>query len=253
MTVALMIGVAVVSAQAVAADGPKGGGAMIGESAGEPFSVAAAWETLKNRFEAGGGTMWAILLASTIGLASLLERVFRLRRRLFVPDRLANEANRLWKEGKFDEVEALAQKYRKSTLGKIILYIVRKREAGVDAVTEAAGEIAGRDMTMHQMFAYPMVAVATICPLFGLLGTVLGIIETFEMIAMAGAMGDPSIMASGISKALVCTAFGLVVAIPMLFIYHIIKLRTQYLNGLLEEEASFLISDWFLKGKEVRS
>jgi biopolymer transport protein ExbB len=81
----------------------------------------------------------------------------------------------------------------------------------------------------------------------------LGIIETFEMIAMAGAMGDPSIMASGISKALVCTAFGLVVAIPMLFIYHIIKLRTQYLNGLLEEEASFLISDWFLKGKEVRS
>jgi biopolymer transport protein ExbB len=223
------------------------------EAPSEPFSVKLAWTTLKNRFEAGGGTMWAILFASTIGLASLLERMFRLKRRLFVPDGMADTANQLWKEGKFDEIEELCHRHRKSTLSKIILFTVRKRESGLDVVNEAIGEIAGRDMTTHQMFAYPMVAVATICPLFGLLGTVLGIIETFEMIAMAGAMGDPAIMASGISKALVCTAFGLVVAIPMLFIYHIIKLRTQYLNRLLEEDASFLISDWFMKGKEIRA
>jgi biopolymer transport protein ExbB len=161
------------------------------------------------------------------------------------------EADRLWKEHKYDEIEALCQRHKHSTLSKIVRFVVRKREENLEHLNEAIGEIAGRDFTTHQMFAYPMVAVATICPLLGLLGTVLGIIDTFEMIAIAGRMGDPSIMAAGISKALVCTAFGLVVAIPMLFIYHLIKLRTQYLHRGLEEDASLLVSNWFMKGKEI--
>jgi biopolymer transport protein ExbB len=217
------------------------------------FSLGEAWATLKNRFEAGGGTMWAILFASTIGLASLLERLVRLRRRAFVPPGFVLQAELLWKEGKFDELEALTKRHKRSTLSKIVYFVVRKREESLERLSESIGEIAGRDFTTHQMFAYPMVAVATICPLFGLLGTVLGIIDTFEMIAVAGRMGDPSIMASGISKALVCTAFGLVVAIPMLFVYHVIKLRTQALNTDLEESASRLMSNWFMKGKEIGS
>lgn len=222
-------------------------------AAAAPFRVDAAWATLQSRFTAGGATMWAILLASTIGVASLLERMVRLTRNSFVPRGLAEKADELWREGKFDEIEALAAKHRASTLSKIIRFVVRRRDADIHVINEAISDIAGRDFTTHQMFAYPMVAVATICPLFGLMGTVLGIIDTFEMVAIAGAMGDPSIMAAGISKALVCTAFGLVVAIPTLFIYHIIKLRTQYLNRLLEEEASFLVESWLIKSGEGRS
>ena len=222
------------------------------QAAAAPFSVDAAWATLKSRFNAGGATMWAILMASTIGMASLLERLFRLTRKAFVPQGLAKKADELWHARKFDEIETLAAQNRHSTLSKIIRFVVRRRDADIHVINEAIGDIAGRDFTTHQMFAYPMVAVATICPLFGLMGTVLGIIDTFEMVAIAGAMGDPSIMAAGISKALVCTAFGLVVAIPMLFIYHLIKLRTQYLNRLLEEEASFLVEQWLIKGGEAR-
>jgi biopolymer transport protein ExbB len=218
----------------------------------EPFTLSAAWDSLKSRFKAGGGTMWAILAASILGLASLLERIFRLRRNAFVPAGLAAEANRLWKAGKFDELDALCEKHIKSTLARIIRYTVRKRRANPDLINKSIDEIGGRDLTTHQMLAYPMLAIATICPLFGLLGTVIGIIETFEMIALAGAMGDPSMMAAGISKALVCTAFGLVVAIPMLFAYNIIKMRTLYFNRLLEEEASFLISEWFAEDEAVR-
>jgi len=225
------------------------------QAAAAPFSVDAAWATLKSRFHAGGATMWAILLASTIGVASLLERMFRLTRNAFVPRGLAAKADELWREGKYDEIEAIAadRHNRRSTLAKIIRFVVRRRDADIHVINEAIGDIAGRDFTTHQMFAYPMVAVATICPLFGLMGTVLGIIDTFEMVAIAGAMGDPSIMAAGISKALVCTAFGLVVAIPTLFIYHMVKLRTQYLNRLLEEEASFLVESWLIKGKGIQS
>lgn len=224
------------------------------EGTDKSFSVEAAWSTLKSRFSAGGTTMWAILMASTIGMASLLERIFRLTRRAFVPHGLALKADELWNAGKFADIEALAAQSgnRNSTLAKIIRFVVRRRDADIHVINAAIGDIAGRDFTTHQMFAYPMVAVATICPLFGLMGTVLGIIDTFEMVAIAGAMGDPSIMAAGISKALVCTAFGLVVAIPTLFIYHLVKLRTQYLNRLLEEEASFLVESWLIKGGEGR-
>jgi biopolymer transport protein ExbB len=217
-----------------------------------PFRVDAAWATLKNRFIAGGGTMWAILAASTIGLASFLERMFRLTRRSFIPRGFTAKVDELWHAGKFDEIEKLAARHRNSTLAKIVSFITRQRDADIDIINEAISDIAGRDFTTHQMFAYPMVAIATICPLFGLMGTVIGIIDTFEMVAIAGAMGDPSIMAAGISKALVCTAFGLVVAIPMLFIYHIIKLRTQYFNRLLEEDACFLVESWLIKRKVVR-
>jgi biopolymer transport protein ExbB len=223
------------------------------DSGGGFISLSEAWQTTKSRFVAGGGTMWAILAASTIGLASLLERIFRLTRKAFVPPGLADEADRLWKEGKYDEIEALCGKYPNSILSKAIVFMVRKRESDMDSIGESVGDLAGREVVMHQMFAYPMIAVSTICPLFGLLGTVIGIIETFEKIAIAGAMGDPSMMAEGISKALVCTAFGLLVAIPMLFVYHMVKLRTQALNRELEEQASMLISDWFMKGKKVRS
>ena len=222
------------------------------QAAAAPFNVDAAWATLKSRFTAGGATMWAILLASTIGMASLLERVVRLTRKAFVPAGLAAKADELWHLRKYDEIETLAAQHRNSTLAKIIRFVVRRRDADIHVINEAIGDIAGRDFTTHQMFAYPMVAVATICPLFGLMGTVLGIIDTFEMVAIAGAMGDPSIMAAGISKALVCTAFCLVAAIPTLFIYHLVKLRTQYLNRLLEEEASFLVESWLIKTGESR-
>jgi biopolymer transport protein ExbB len=97
------------------------------------------------------------------------------------------------------------------------------------------------------MLTYPLAAVAGLSPLLGLFGTVLGMIESFEMVAIAGSMGDPALLASGISKALVTTAFGLFVAIPTLFFYHLFKLRTNYLAKLLEEEASTLMSEWLMQ------
>ena len=63
-------------------------------------------------------------------------------------------------------------------------------------------------------------------------------------------MGDPSLLASGISKALVTTAFGLFVAIPTLFFYNVFRFRTNFLSRLLEEEVSGLVSEWFMKKGE---
>ena len=97
------------------------------------------------------------------------------------------------------------------------------------------------------MLTYPLAAVAGLSPLLGLFGTVLGMIESFEMVAIAGSMGDPALLASGISKALVTTAFGLFVAIPALAAYHVFKLRTNYLANVLDREVTDLSSRWLLK------
>jgi biopolymer transport protein ExbB len=216
----------------------------------EPLSVELVLDNLKTKFEAGGTTMWVILFLSVLGLAFLLERTFRLRRGAFAPAGMAEAVDRLWKEGDFEGVRQLCLRRRRSTLAKVILFVLRKRKAPIDAVNEAIGDIAGRDLEMHRMLTYPMLAVATLSPLLGLFGTVLGMIESFETVAVAGSMGDPTLLASGISKALVTTAFGLFVAIPALFFYHIFRLRTRYLNRLLEQEASQLVSEWLLPDEE---
>ena len=216
----------------------------------EPFSIKAAIEDLKQKFEAGGATMWVILFLSVAALAFVLERVCRLRRGAIAPSGLAAEADRLWRDGQLDRLEDLCHR-RRSILSRVILFVVRHRDNPVSDINDAAGDIASRSMARHLMLTYPLAAVATLSPLLGLFGTVLGMIESFEMVAIAGEMGDPSILATGISKALVTTAFGLFVAIPTLFFYHLFRLRTNYLGKALEEEASTLISEW-LMSKEAR-
>jgi len=68
--------------------------------------------------------------------------------------------------------------------------------------------------------ARPLGILASVAPLLGLLGTVLGIIRAFDVVARAGALGDPGALAGGISEALLTTCFGLIVAIPLLLAHH---------------------------------
>ena len=112
-----------------------------------------------------------------------------------------------------------------------------------------AGDLAGRDMRRHLQRAYPIAVVATLSPLLGLLGTVVGMIESFEIVAIAGSLGDASLMAGSISKALVTTAGGLVIAIPALGLYHLFKSRTQGLTMQLEGEVHELLTAWFMEAR----
>jgi biopolymer transport protein ExbB len=100
---------------------------------------------------------------------------------------------------------------------------------------------------MHHLFSYPLAAIATLAPLLGLFGTVVGMIEAFELVALAGNMGDPSILSGSISKALVTTEFGLIVAMPSIFFFGYFRMRTNMLAHLLEEEASVLTNEWLMK------
>jgi len=83
--------------------------------------------------------------------------------------------------------------------------------------------------------------LAAVAPLLGLLGTVVGMIETFQSITLFGT-GDPQLMAGGISQALVTTALGLVVAIPLLLLHNIASAKSRYLINIMEEQGAGLLA-----------
>jgi biopolymer transport protein ExbB len=86
-----------------------------------------------------------------------------------------------------------------------------------------------------------------VAPIVGLLGTVIGMIEAFHVIAFSGAMGDPALLAGGISKALINTAAGLSVALPALALHHYFKSRQVMFGLTLERHIHELIQEWFLQ------
>lgn len=194
----------------------------------------------------GGTTMLFLALLSVTAVTFALERLFRLRRSVIVPPGLAAAAERLWQEGKHDEIIDLARRYP-STLGRILQFIVRHRDNPVTDISTTAGDIAAVELRYHTRRCYPLAVVATISPLLGLLGTVYGMIESFDVVAIAGALGDASQLAGGISKALITTAAGLVIAVPSLAAFHYFRERTNLYGDLLEKEVTDLVIECLMK------
>jgi biopolymer transport protein ExbB/TolQ len=213
----------------------------------EPLTLDSAVKEIAKQHKAGGTTNYFIEFLSIVSLAIVVERFVRLRRSSVTPLGMADEARRLWKEGKYAEIKALCDRQPNSTLSRIIRFVVEHRDAPLADIREATGDIASREIEMHHLFSYPLAAIATLSPLLGLFGTVVGMIEAFDLVALAGNMGDPSILSGSIAKALVTTEFGLVVAMPAIFFFGFFRLRTNMLAHLLEEESSVLMNEWLMK------
>ena len=184
----------------------------------------------------GGAGIWVIAGLSVLMATVAIERFHRLRMRAIVPSGLVDEIVPLWREGRFEELQqALAR--HESVLAKAIRLLVANRARwSAQTLGERAGELASRELRQQQQRAYPLAVVATVAPIVGLLGTVVGMIEAFHVIAFTGGMGDASLLAGGISKALVNTAAGLSVALPALALHHFFRHRLTVGGLALEEQ-----------------
>ncbi|MBA2482268.1 MAG: MotA/TolQ/ExbB proton channel family protein [Planctomycetes bacterium] len=211
-----------------------------------PTTIFGAIASAPGKLMEGGWTVAMQLLLSVLAGAYAIERFVHLRRKAVTPDGLAERADALWREGKFPEIVALCER-TPSTLGRIIKFIVLHKSNPLTDVSRAIGDIGGREMRQHIQRAYPLAVVGMIEPLLGLLGTVLGMMETFAAVADAGALGDASVLAHGISKFLICTGVGLFIAVPCLMLYHYFKLRSTSMMHELEEQVDDLLHGWFLK------
>lgn len=172
---------------------------------------------------AGGKAMIPIGLAAVVALAITFERLWSLRRKEVLPANLASEV-KTWalQHRRLEESHLLALE-QTSPLGEVFAAVLRVRHLGREAIKERV-EDAGRHV-MHglERFLNSLGTIALISPLLGLLGTVIGLMNMF-LAVMANGIGDASQMAGGIGEALICTASGLVVAVPS-YIMH------RYLRG----------------------
>ncbi len=188
--------------------------------------------------------MWVLLGLSVAALTFVLERSVNFRREQVVPNGLKDQARKQWTQGEFAHLEKLDET-RPSVLAGAIALVARHRHLPKAEINRLAEDEVSRVMRTHLARAYPLAVVATLAPLLGLFGTVTGMIDSFEVVAIAGSLGDASLLAGGISKALVTTAFGLAVSIPALGAYHWCRQRTPRLALEVEEELTDLLGDWF--------
>jgi biopolymer transport protein ExbB len=108
---------------------------------------------------------------------------------------------------------------------------------------EAALEEAGsRELYDLRRNARPLGVVADVAPLLGLMGTVIGMIKAFEVVAHSGALGRTELLAEGIGEALITTAFGLAVAVPSIIAYHYFRARADGFVRAMEDECLDIVN-----------
>ncbi|PXX90839.1 biopolymer transporter ExbB [Marinobacter vulgaris] len=189
--------------------------------------------------KAGGILMVPILACSILALAIILERFWTLRPSRVTPQHTINE---LWRWIKKKELNGRKLKalQASSPLGRILAGGLMNAKHGREIMKESIEHEASQVIHDLERFLNPLGTVATIAPLLGLLGTVIGMIKVFAEIQLAG-VGDAGNLAGGISEALITTASGLTVAIPALIFHRYFIRRVDELVVGMEQEAIKLV------------
>ena len=188
---------------------------------------------------AGGIFMWPLLACSVLIIAFSIERSWFLQKRLICPDGLSNQIKTLMDNDMIDKRHA-EEIANLSSLGFLLINCIKyqnlPRENLESKIEEKATEVQyslERNLTM-------LGTTATISPLIGLLGTVVGMITAFTgLTETSGA--NPDLLAAGISQALITTAFGLLIAVPGLVLHKYFEHKIKYLLISLQTEVSDFI------------
>lgn len=176
--------------------------------------------------KAGGWVMVPILLCSIVAFAIVAERFWTLQKKKVIPPNLVASVWNRVKNQSFNQ-DALQQLKHGSALGRVLAAGLMNMQNEREVMKEAIEETGRHVVHELERFLNTLGTIASITPLLGLLGTVIGMIKVFNTITTSG-VGNTNLLAGGISEALITTASGLVVAIPSLMFY-------RYFRGLLDE------------------
>ena len=185
--------------------------------------------------KAGGLLMWPIILCSIITMAIIAERFWSLRQVKVAPGNLVAKVWQWQKVGHLD-AKRIRDLRDSSPLGKILAAGLLQRNHSRETMKESIEEVGRHVAHELERFLNALGTIASISPLLGLLGTVIGMIKVFTVITAQG-VGDPSILSEGISEALLTTAAGLTVAIPSLMFHRYFRGRIDGLIVTMEQES----------------
>ena len=189
-----------------------------GGEASPSLEVQNVWDFVVK----GGLMMIPIGLCSLAALTVIFERVISLRRAKVIPGDLLKGLKSLLKEKPGDKPSALAYcREHESPIGRVLAAGIKKIDGSADAVRKHIDDAGQREALKLRKHLRVLSVVASVAPLLGLLGTIFGMIRAFQTVAASGeALGKTEMLAGGIYEAMITTAAGLSVAIPVLICYH---------------------------------
>ena len=180
--------------------------------------------------------MWPILICSILGVAIILEKAWSLRQNIVAPDNILVDFDKKL-AGAQSKTAAIVDLAQDSVLGRILGAGIASDNRDHNRMKEAAEEAGRREVHELERYLNTLGTIAATTPLLGLLGTVIGMIKVFSAITAVG-VGDPQVLAGGISEALITTAAGLSVGIPCLMAHRYFRGRVNELAVTMEQQAS---------------
>ena len=198
-------------------------------------------ETMLDLLKKGGPIMYPLGLGSFLALALGLERFISLRKQRVLP---AGFIDNLMAARKSDPSGQSAVAYCEATggaVGQIFKAGIRREKRGPEAVEKAIEDVGSREADRMKRSLRPLSVIATVSPLLGLLGTVYGMIDAFQKTSESGGTARTADLATGIYEALVTTAAGLTIAIPVLLLYQFLMGRVDKLIDDIDEAGTEFI------------
>ncbi|MEN8719128.1 MAG: MotA/TolQ/ExbB proton channel family protein [Oceanococcaceae bacterium] len=192
---------------------------------GALLSVLVRAPSLGERIQQGGLVGYVILAIGLVGLLMALERALTLTR---TGRQMAEQRNAPARED--------------NPLGRVLHAYEKDPNADLETIESRLDEAIIKEVPDLEKRLAALKIFAAVAPLLGLLGTVTGMIQTFQAITLFGT-GDPKLMAGGISQALITTVLGLVVSIPMVMLHQWLSGRSKGLVQILEEESAGLVAE----------
>lgn len=199
--------------------------APIDPSKGTILSLLVQAPSAGETVEQGGGVGYIIILIGIFGVAVSLWRFWTLYQTT----------------GRVNAQVGASEISEDNPLGRVMKVYENNRSADVETLELKLDEAILREVPRLEAWLPTIKVFAAIAPLLGLLGTVTGMIETFQMITLFGT-GDPKLMAGGISEALVTTMLGLIVAIPLTFLHAVVQGRSKSITEVLEEQSAGMVA-----------
>jgi biopolymer transport protein ExbB len=188
----------------------------------------------------GGPVMAPLLLCSVISLGIIVERCLSLRRNRILKYEVLQRIEELLRERKIPEATTLCKRYP-SSMTRILLAAILNHDKSRQDIKEIIEDAGRHEMPVLERYLTILGTIASISVLLGLLGTVTGMIKTFNAIAALG-YGHPEALADGIAEALVATAAGLIIAIPTLVLYNFFMSRVDSLVIEMEKTSLRMLS-----------
>ena len=196
---------------------------------------------LLSTFEKGGFMMYPILFASVLMLGIAIERAYNLRRKNIINSDFLQNVRDQWDWKDIQKTLRLCNSYD-NALSRILKVGLLRVGGKLDEIERAIDGAGQHEASLMNSNLRVLGAVANITPMMGLLGTVFGMIKAFNVISLSGT-GNPGLVASGISEALITTAAGMVVGIPALALYHYFRGKIDRYVFEMEEISFQLVEE----------